>query len=56
MGRVTSITDAEGRVVKHGVNGERNMVTDPLGNTSIRHYDPEGRLIEMIEPSYEDVE
>lgn len=50
---VVSSEDADGNVKQYGINGVRNRSVDPLGNATISHYDPEGRLIELIEPSYE---
>ena len=52
-GRVTHLTDGSGRTVTYGINGARNRSVALDGSETVRLYDPEGNLREMISPSHE---
>lgn len=52
LGKATTMTDAEGRKVKYGVNGVVNTVTDAAGAETTNLYDSQGRLVSTIAPEY----
>ena len=49
MGKVTSVTDANGNITKYAYtpNGKLKEVTDALGNKTEYTYDKAGRLIHI---------